>query len=329
MLQFRKYADVSRDSLFSPLEPMKQADLPSLHRLLEQWCEYSVEPWQAVNYGPFLDELALRYPEGIVIKRDMKGETIAMFITVLVHREISDLLLKYFPNEMKECFTPEELQNDPDESDTHFALMAAARDDVPGYTREELVGYMVLDRLSLLGDGARAILVATNPHLKLFLRSIGFQMRRTSTRACDRYEDQADVLELDLRSGQFGAWVMSLLHPDLPASAIRPQTTDSNNKVWSEQEVRKMLGHLRSPGELQKYADRITGVRDGIQLQLYILDLLEGRIHGVSPQDQKLLHAAYWAHAGNPTAAAQVCSMSRATFYRHIRTALIRLARIL
>ena len=39
--------------------------------------------------------------------------------------------------------------------------------------------------------------------------------------------------------------------------------------------------------------------------------------------------AAYWTHAGNPTAAAQTCSMSRATFYRHLRTALTRLARIL
>jgi len=329
MLQFRKYADVSRDSLFSPLEPMNLADLPSLHKLLEQWCEYSVEPWQAANYAPFLDELAHRYPEGIVLKRDKQGETIAMFITVLVHRETSDLLLKYFPNEMKECFAPEELQKDPDESDTHFALLAAARDDVPEYTREELVGDMVLDRLSLLGDGARAILVATNPHLKLFLRSIGFQIRRTCTRACDRYEDRADVLELDLRSGQFGAWVMSLLHPDLSVNPIQPGITGAGNKIWSEQDVRKMLGHLRSPGELQEYAGRITGVKDGIQLQLYVLDLLEGRIHGVSPQDQKLLHAAYWTHAGNPTAAAQVCSMSRATFYRHIRTALIRLSRIL
>ena len=200
---------------------------------------------------------------------------------------------------------------------------------MPGYTREELVGYMVLDRLSLLGDGARAILVATNPHLKLFLRSIGFQMRRTSTRVCDRYEDQADVLELDLRSGQFGDWVMSLLHPDLPVNPIQQGTLRSGEKVWSEQEVRKMLGNLRSPGELQEYADRITGVKDGVQLQLHVLDLLEGRMHGVSPQDQKLLHAAYWTHAGNPTAAAQACSMSRATFYRHLRTALIRLARIL
>ena len=331
MLQYRKYADVSRDrdSLFSPLEPMNRADLPSMHKLLEQWCEYSVEPWQAVNYGPFLDELALRYPDGIVLKRDQRGEVIAMFITVLVHRETSELLVKYFPNEMKECFSEEELRNDPDESDTHFALLAAARDDVPGYTREELVGYMVLDRLSLLGDGARAILVATNPHLKLFLRSIGFQMRRTSTRVCDRYEDQADVLELDLRSGQFGDWVMSLLHPDLPVNPIQQGTLRSGEKVWSEQEVRKMLGNLRSPGELQEYADRITGVKDGVQLQLHVLDLLEGRMHGVSPQDQKLLHAAYWTHAGNPTAAAQACSMSRATFYRHLRTALIRLARIL
>ena len=250
-----------------------------------------------------------------------------MFITVLVHRETSDLLLKYFPNEMRECFAPEELQHDPDESDTHFALLAAARDDVPGYTREELVGYMVLDRLSLLGDGARAILVATNPHLETVSASIGFQMKRTSTRVCDRYEDQADVLELDLRSGQFGTWVMSLLHPNLPANPVQSQTAGSINKGWSEQAVRKMLGHLRSPGDLQEYADRITGMKDGVQLQLYILDLLEGRTHGVSPQDQKLLHAAYWTYAGNPTAAAQVCSMSRATFYRHIRTALIRFSK--
>ncbi|WP_426334216.1 hypothetical protein ACN9MH_05870 [Paenibacillus silvae] len=331
MLQFRKYADVSNDSLFSPLEPMDRADLPSLHKLMEQWSEYSVEPWQAVNYGPFLDELAQRYPDGIVLKRDKRGEVIAMFITVLVHRETSKLLLTYFPNEMNECFDPEELGQDPDESDTHFAVLAAARNDVPGYTREELVGYMILDRLSLLGDGARAILVATNPHLKLFLRSIGFQMRETSTRACDHYEDRADVLELDLRSGQFGAWVMSLLHPGMPVNPLQAgrQASGHHINIWSEQEVRKMLGQLHSPGELQKYADKLAGVKGGIQVQLYVLDLLEGRIHGVSPQDQKLLHAAYWTHAGNPTAAAQVCSMSRATFYRHLGKALSRLARIL
>ena len=242
MLQHRKYADVSRDSLFSPLEPMRREDLPVLQSLLQQWCDYSVEPWQAVSYGPFLDELAQRYPEGIVLMRDKLGETIAMFITVLVHRDSSELLLKYFPNEIHECFTPQELENDPDQSDTHFALLAAARDDVPGYTREELVGYMALDRLSLLGDGARAILVATNPHLKLFLQSIGFRMRRTRTRVCDRYEDQADVLDLDLRSGQFGEWVMSLLDPESTENRIQPETTELDGVIWTEQDVRKMLG---------------------------------------------------------------------------------------
>ncbi|PQP83033.1 hypothetical protein C0Q44_16945 [Paenibacillus sp. PCH8] len=329
MLQYRKYADVSRDSLFSPLETMRREDLPSMHRVLQQWCEYSVEPWQTASYGPFLDELADRYPEGIVLMRDKVGETVAMFITVLVHRDSSEMLLKYFPNEMYECFTPRELGSDPDQSDTHFALLAAARDDVPGYTREELVGYMSLDRLSLLGDGARAILVATNPHLKLFLQSIGFRMRRTCTRICDRYEDQADVLDLDLRSGQFGAWVMSLLDPESQESQVPAGTKEEDHAAWTEQDVRKMLGNLRSPGELHEYADRVKGVRDGIQLQLYVMDLLEGRVHGLSPQDQMLLYAAYWTHAGNPTAAAQTCSMSRATFYRHLRTALIRLARIL
>ncbi|NUU78464.1 nSTAND1 domain-containing NTPase [Paenibacillus xylanilyticus] len=331
MLQHRKYADVSTESLFSPLEVMREGDLPLLHRLLEEWCEYSVEPWQAEPYRPFLDELAQRYPEGIVLMRDRSGDPIAMFITVLVHRESSEMLLRYFPAEMKECFTPQELHCDPDQTDTHFAVLAAARDDVPGYKREELVGYMALDRLSLLGDGARVMLVATNPNLKLFLQSIGFRMRRARTRVCDQYEDQADVLDLDLRNGQFGEWVMSLLDPENQGSRIQHGSKDGDmdQLPWTESDLRKMLAHLHSPGELHTYAARVKGVQDGMELQLRVLDLLEGRAHGISQQDQMLLYAAYWTHAGNPTAAAQACSMSRATFYRHLRTALIRLTRVL
>ncbi|WP_153977202.1 hypothetical protein [Paenibacillus xylanilyticus] len=331
MLQHRQYADVSTEALFSPLEVMREGDLPLLHSLLKEWCEYSVEPWQAEPYRPFLDELAQRYPEGIVLMRNQNGEPIAMFITVLVHRESSEMLLRYFPAEMEECFSPQELACDPDQTDTHFAVLAAARDNVPGYRREELVGYMALDRLSLLGDGARVMLVATNPNLKLFLQSIGFRMRRTRTRICDRYEDQADVMDLDLRNGLFGEWVMSLLNPEKQGSRLPYEATSEGTEriTWSESDLRKMLAHLHSPGELQTYAARVSSVRDGIQLQMHVLDLLEGRAHGISQQDQMLLYAAYWTHAGNPTAAAQACSMSRATFYRHLRTALIRLARVL
>ncbi|OPG95391.1 hypothetical protein B2I21_25285 [Chryseobacterium mucoviscidosis] len=329
MLQHRKYADVSADSLFSPMEVMRAEDLPALHKLLRQWCEYSVEPWQAPSYPAFLDELAQRYPEGIVLMRDQNGEPIAMFITVLVHRESSGMLSNYFPAEMQECFTPEELDCDPNQTDTHFAVLAAARDDIPGYKREELVGYMSLDRLSLLGEGARVILVATNPHLKLFLQSIGFRSRKARTRLCDLYADQASVLDLDLRSGQFGDWVMSLLGLDMKSGRLQQRTSGVSRIPWSEQDVRKMLTHLHSPGELHEYAARVKGMTDGIHLQKHILDLLEGRIHGISQQDQMLLYAAYWTHDGNPTAAAQACSMSRATFYRHLRAALIRLARVL
>ncbi|WP_128100601.1 hypothetical protein [Paenibacillus sp. DCT19] len=329
MLQHRKYADVSADSLFSPMEAMRMEDMPALQQLLWQWCQYSVEPWQAPLYRDFLDELARRYPEGIVVMRDKSGEPTAMFITVFVHRESSEILLKYFPNEMQECFTPEELKCDPDQADTHYAVLVAARDDVPGYKREELVGYMALDRLSLLGDGSRVMLVATNPNLKLFLQSIGFQMRKTRTRVCDLYDEQADVLELDLRKEKFGDWVMSLLNTETLANGTSHTTAVKERTSWTETDVRKMLSLLHSPGELQLYAERMNGMENGIQFQMYVLDLLEGRTHGICQQDQMLLYAAYWTHAGNPTAAAQVCSMSRATFYRHLRAALKRLARVL
>ncbi|WP_338541961.1 hypothetical protein [Paenibacillus tundrae] len=329
MLQHRKYADVSADSLFTPMEAMKMEDMPALQQLLWQWCQYSVEPWQAPLYRDFLDELARRYPEGIVVMRDKNGEPIAMFVTVFLHRESSEILLKYFPDEMQECFTSDEMKCEPDQADTHYAVLVAARDDVPGYKREELVGYMALDRLSLLGDGARVLLVATNPNLKLFLQSIGFQMRKTRTRVCDLYDEQADVMELDLRKEKFGDWVMSLLNTETLANGTSHSTAVKERMSWTETDVRKMLALLHSPGELQPYAERMNGMENGIQFQMYVLDLLEGRTHGICQQDQMLLYAAYWTHAGNPTAAAQVCSMSRATFYRHLRAALKRLARVL
>lgn len=329
MLQHRQYADVSADALFTPMEVMRTEDLPALQRLMQHWTEYSVEPWQAPPYRPFLDELAERYPEGIVLMRDRSGDPISMFITVLVHRETSKLLMKYFPAEMQECFTPEELNCDPDQTDTHYAVMVTAKNDVRGYTREELVGYMCLDRLSLLGDGTRVMLVATNPYLKLFLQSIGFQMRKTRSRVCDLYDQPADVMYLDFRNGRFGDWVMSLLNPETENGKFHQNVADEKRRAWSEADMRKLLSNLHSPADLQEYAAQMKDMKDGMQLQLHILDMLEGRKPGISDQDQRLLHAHYWTHAGNPTAAAEACSMSRATFYRHLRNALIRLARMI
>ena len=50
-------------------------------------------------------------------------------------------------------------------------------------------------------------------------------MRRTRTRICDRYEDQADVMDLDLRNGLFGEWVMSLLDPEKQGSRLPYEAT--------------------------------------------------------------------------------------------------------
>lgn len=208
----RAYADLSTEPYMWSTEACHEKDLPALHELLREWCEYSLDPGQSDNYHQLLDELVLHFPESIAVLRSPEGQPIGMFIIVLVHEETSQLLQKYCPNDLDESCEPETQQSEPAKADTYFAVLVAATNDYPGYSREELVGHLILDRLSLLGEGTRAVLVATNAHLKQFLQQLGFELKPTRTRYCDTSYAQADVLTLDLRKNNFGEWVQSFLH---------------------------------------------------------------------------------------------------------------------
>ncbi|RJE84411.1 LuxR family transcriptional regulator [Paenibacillus sp. 1011MAR3C5] len=131
-----------------------------------------------------------------------------MIIVTLLHRETSELLARTEFDELEECEAVMDVYVSPEEADTHLAVLVAAREDYPGYTREELVGHMVLDRLSLLGEGTRVFLVATNDHLKAFLSGLGFVAGPTVTGKCDTSFAKSELLSFDHRNGGFGAWVM-------------------------------------------------------------------------------------------------------------------------
>ncbi|USG66645.1 ATP-binding protein [Brevibacillus ruminantium] len=317
------YFDFSADTLISPMQQIQASDLPALHELLRHWCSYSVDPWQSEPYYRFLDEIAIHFPESIVVIRGDDGQPVGMFITVLLHKETSRILARYFPAEIQECCTPEELSCEPDQADTYFAVLGTATDQLPGYTREELVGLLTLDRLSLLGEGTRAVLVATNPDLKMTLQQLGFRLRPTRTRDCDTSFAQADVLELDLRQERFGDWAMSFFRQP------EPLHTATDTALVTEKQVRSMLSSLLSPAELHTYVEYFPEMVSGAQLQKHLLSLIEGQLEGLSQTDQQLLKAAYVTHANNMIAAALACNMSRATFYRHLRSAVSHLAWIL
>ncbi|WP_289141775.1 hypothetical protein [uncultured Brevibacillus sp.] len=120
-----------------------------LHEFLRQWCEYSVDPWQSENYHDFPSELAIRFPESIAVLRGADGLPIGMFIGVMIHKATSELMSKYFPAEMAECYEPHELLCEHDQADSYYAVLGAATNQLPGFSRDELVGLLTLDRLSV------------------------------------------------------------------------------------------------------------------------------------------------------------------------------------
>lgn len=321
----RLYVDLTVDSQVSPLEAIQATDLPVLHELLGQWCEYSVDPWQSQNYHAFLSELAERFPESIAVLRGADGQPVGMFIGVLLYAKTCEFLGKYFPAELAECCEPDELTREYDQADTYYAVLGAATNQLPGYSREELVGLLTLDRLSLLGEGTRGVLVATNPDLKVFLGQLGFVIRPTKSRDCDTSYAQADVLELDFRHGQFGDWIMSFFPEKQPSSPTAIQVS----LELTEKTVRKLLASLDAPAELQAFATYFSGKESGADLHQYITALLSGEVSALSSDDRNLLSAAYLLHPNNTVAAAQSCNMSRATFYRHLRSAVSNLTEVL
>lgn len=315
------YANLSIESHQSTLESIKIDDLPYLHQLLDKWCEYSVDAWQIPLYHQCLDELAEQFPESIAILRDTDGLPIAMFIAVLLHEKTSKLLNKFFALKLAECCDSEELQCDPNNADTYYAVLGAATSEHSVFSREELVGMLTLDRLSLLGEGARVVLIATNSNLKRFLQQLGFTIRPTISRDWDTLYEQADVLELDLRNDGFGDWIMSIFPT--------PLAPYQSSKGMSEKEVRKLLTLLHNPIELQAFVHYFQGVQDGAELQNQLLELLADKSSGLSEQDRQLLKYTYDVYPGNTVLAASSCNMSRATYYRHLRTALSNFTKLL
>lgn len=325
----RGYADFSVEGLPS-LEQAAAPDLPKLHEMLGEWCSYSIDPPSYGAYHNFLDEIMARFPESVAVVRDSQGQAAGMFIIVLVYYETGMLLKRYFPHELAECFKEEEWMCDPDKADTYYPVLTTATNQMPGYTREELIGLLTLDRLSLLGDGSRAILIATNDVLKQQLKGIGFKIRPTAARACDVTWAKADILELDFRAENFGEWVLSFFKGSDERKAITNGTFHTLKPKEQEQHLRKMLLSLHEPVELEDYASWFAGIGSGLELQRFLLHMLRSvEEYGLSEENRAILHAAYWLYAGNPDAAALECSMSRATFYRYLKKAVANFAQVL
>ncbi|MEC0282055.1 ATP-binding protein [Terribacillus saccharophilus] len=292
------------------------SDLPLLHDLLEDWCSYSVDKEHNQNYHDFLDAVVQTEPDSITILRDFNNKPIGMFIVLLYTTRTAPLLLQHFKTELNAIFTAEGCRQAALQADTYIPILVSAQDNLTAYTREELVGMLIVEQLVKLESGRRAIIVATNDSLKQFLRTIGFKSRPTTDTSCDTSWSKAEIMELDLRTRPFGDWVLHMM----------PE--EQKNSSLTVNHVRRILQAIQSPSELSQYCRLLTDCSDGHAVQQKVMQILHNPV-GFSSEQQEVLLNSFVRHPNNTVKAAAACNMSRATFYRHQKKAIQKLTDML
>lgn len=320
----RLYADFSGTTSTSPLESASIEDLPALYKLLDLWCTYSVDPWRSAPYYKLVAELINEAPESIVVLRNDDSKPIGMFVAVLVHQQTSQILKKYFPAELSECFSEKELSCSVGRADTYYAVLGAATDQLQNYSQQELVGLLSLDRLSLLGEDSRVILIATNSRLINFLQQIGFSMRPAKARDCDTSYAKAFVLELDLRNNRFGDWAMSFLSGARHSLSLPATHTELSVSI-----VRKIIKLIGNPAELQPYLIYFAEISNVHELRRRLIEIISNDSSILTDEDHMLLKNGVLPYPDNTIAAADACQMSRATYYRHVQKTIRHLTHLL
>ncbi|MHB1956888.1 MAG: hypothetical protein ACYCOU_24485, partial [Sulfobacillus sp.] len=327
-----EYADLSSHAWHYHQTPYQPDDLPYLQTMLEDWANAYAIPGQQDLYQRFLVAFAARFPQDIRVLRNDQGKPAAASFFTLVHQQSADLLVRYFPDEIRECLTSEELGRTPDQSSTYYAILVCVDRRDPSISVSELTGILIRGGLSLLGSGTRVTLVATNPQLMQLLRTLGFAIKPTKTHACDVQGLPAHVCTLDLTGGRFPLWIRYLIKktdfPDLPTEAFVPLHLP-HQEIQAET-VRRALALIRTPHLFHQNDLVFKLPLAPEELRLVLLRALTGRdpslLRFVSNDLLTVLQATFLALDPSVTQVAAGLNLSRASYYRRLRSGLEGLA---
>ncbi|MFJ6412486.1 hypothetical protein ACIQLG_06775 [Terribacillus saccharophilus] len=210
-----------------------------------------------------------------------------MFIVLLYTTKTAPLLLQHFQTELNAIFTAEGCRQAALQADTYIPILVAALDNLTAYTREELVGMLIVEQLVKLESGRRAILVSTNDSLKQFLRKIGFKSRPAADTSCDTSWAKADIMDLDLRTRPFGDCVLHMM----------PEEQNKRDS-FTVDHTRRILQDIQSPRELSNYCSILKDCCDGQAVQRKVMQSLHNS-GGLSGEEQDVLLNSFVRYPNN------------------------------
>lgn len=321
----KNYADLAAPGFSYVLSPYRPEDLPFLQIMVRDWAEAYVLPRQRFLYQRFLGEFAEKFPQDIRVLRSNDGRPVAASFFCLVHQGTGDILSRYFPDEVRECLTPTELQRSPEHSSTYYAILVGVDMRDKTTPTADLVGLLIRHGLALLGTGTRVTLVATNPDLKQLLGSLGFAIIPTQTRRCDVGDLKAEVCTLDLTGGRFADWISFLMtkrdHSPTNQAAFVPRRRGLS---LDAKMVREALIRLRQPDHFQRVRLVELVPWDAEELRIILMRGLTGRdatvLTFLTEEQRQVLNLTY-VERKTGVQAAMALSQSRATYYRRLQEA--------
>lgn len=321
-----QYADLAAQYGAYARDSYTSSDLPVLREMIADWAISYAIPSQRGVYQRFLTEYAERMPQDIRVIRDPQGRLLGASLFTLVHRKSAELLAKYFPAEIRECLTAEEMRREPEQTSTYYAVLVCANRRLPDLPATDVIGILIREGLGLLGSGTRVVLVATNPQLKQLLAVLGFTMRPTVGRECDVGDLRAEVCTLDLTGGRFGPWISHLLRKARDREIANAEFILASSGVALEVgELRRALQALQHPARFRKapLCEQLPWTSE--ELRLVLVRALEGRdpsVYRFVSQEQLTLLRRSYLERRSGTEVASSLNFSRASYYRYLQQAL-------
>lgn len=321
------------------LSPFRPGDLPTLLRLLRTSVARS--DWQselasAASYDALLSDIAAHAPEGLFILRDDQGQPLAFCAGFWLHQEGLRALERFAAPLARLLDQESGSRPTPEQADTICLLLAAVDVEQSYYTPEELGAWLMQQWLVEMTRGFRCLVVTADTTMGQLLSAFGFEMR-ASEAAADASTGGIGYQqwELDLRQDAFPAWVERVMQQtaatmrDEPAVAAAAEPGQECLLTW--QEAKQLLTALYDPEALAELpAFRQLRV-SASELQHCVDSILtaDALPYPLTPSEQQILRASYLHRDRNKSQLADGFHMSRASFYRHSKTALQHFAQAL
>ncbi|MBM3935371.1 MAG: hypothetical protein FJ319_13950 [SAR202 cluster bacterium] len=310
------------------VQAMRTADGPYWNAQIDELRAVSgPEAVSLSEAAELLEQVGILFPNCIRVLRTDRDELLALYALVPLFTESLAMLPRSRIGSLFLASCSEEETRRLDctraTADTYFALLPPAFYMKSAPSQPLIAGSLVRDFLTHIGKGLRGVMPAGSPEAVQALTAIGFQARKPITSlVLSSRASPIEMMELDLRGSDIGAWLLSLGH--LEEAMITLDDPDRMKEEFSY--VLESLDDAVKVGE--SALARCLG-RSGRELQQLLRETLtsERPSFPLRLDQQEILRASCLGKRDKVFTIAGNLSMSRSTYYRKLNEAYIALAK--